>query len=329
MTTRREFLGVGVYHSAAPLAALAQQRQEKVARIGFLSSTNPSSPASIARVGTLRAGLRDLGYVEGRNLAIEFRWAEDNTDRLPALAAELVRLKVDLIVSQGTPATLAAKRATSTIPIVMPNTGDPVAVGIVTGLARPGGNITGTTYFLPEINAKRLEFIREVMPGLKRVAVLMNSSNPLMVPILREMGLAAESLKLELQHFDARRPDEFESAFAAMEKRHVEAVVVADDVTFIANARAIVQLAQKHRLPSLGFLEAAEYGVLIAYGVNLIETFRRAAYFVDRILKGTAPSDLPIERATKFELVINRATARTLGLMIPPELLLRADRVIE
>jgi putative ABC transport system substrate-binding protein len=332
MTTRREFLGAGsagLCLSAAPFALLAQQPSAKVARIGFLGSASASSPASLARVGALRAGLRDLGYVEGKNIVVEFRWAEDKYDRLPDLAAELVRLNVDVLVSQGTSGTLAAKRATTTIPIVMPNAGDPVSTGIVASLARPGGNVTGTTYFNPEISAKRLEILKEAVPRMKRVAVLLNPVSPLVVPILREMGIAAESLKLEIQQYEARAPKEFENAFAAMAKRRVDAAVVVDEAMLIANANAIAALAVRQKLPSIGFLEFAEAGGLMAYGVNLIETFRRAAYFVDKILKGAKPADLPIERATKFGLVINRLTARAVGITIPQSILLRADRVIE
>jgi putative ABC transport system substrate-binding protein len=276
----------------------------------------------------LRAGLRDLGYVEGKNLVIEFRWAEEKYERLPELAAELVRLKVDVIVTYG-PGTRAAKAATTTIPIVMATSADPVALGLVASLARPGGNVTGMAGFNPEVAAKRLELLKDAFPRTRQVAVLLNPDNPSLILNLRAMEVAAKSLKLELHQFVVRRSGDLDSAFAAMAKRRVDAVVFGDDPVFVANAGAIAKLAAKTRLPSVGPIELADAGGLMAYGANRLETFRRAAYFVDRILKGAKPADLPVEQATRFETVLNQKTAKALGLQFPQAVLARADRVIE
>lgn len=309
-----------------PIAADAQQAA-KVTRIGFLGATTASSWAS--RVEAFRLGLRDLGYVEGKNIVIEFRWAEEKYGRLPDLAAELVRLKVDLLVTYGTPGTLVAKRATTKIPIVMVHSGDAVAAGIVAGLARPGGNITGSTYFLPQLMAKRLELLKAAMPHITQVAILVKPDNPFFVPALQGLEYPARALKIGLQQFDARGPNELQAAFSAMAKGRVDAVLVLEDAVFVTNVRAIADLAAKHRLPSAGFIELAEAGGLIGYGVNFLEMYRRAAVFVDKILKGAKPAGIPVEQATKFDFVINVKTAKAIGLTIPPSLLLRADRVIE
>jgi putative ABC transport system substrate-binding protein len=274
--------------------------------------------------------LRDLGYVEGKNLVMEFRWADGMYDRLPNLAAELVRLKVDVIVTGGTPGTRAAKQATATIPIVMAVSGDAVATGLIASLARPGGNITGTTYFDPELAAKRLELLKEAVPRATRVGVLTNPDNPqTMGTTLQYIRRAAESLKLNLSIFEARSPNEFEHIFSAMVESRVDAVAVVDDGMFIANQRKIADIAANKRLPLTGAKELAETGGLIGYGVDFVQTYYRAAYFVDRILKGTKPGDLPVEQSAKFELVINLKTAKALGLTIPQSLLQRADVLIQ
>ena len=327
MNTRRRLvvaLGAGVL---APLASFAQQQPAKVPRIGFLGSASASGFAS--RIEALRAGLRDLGYVEGKNIVIEFRWADGKYDRLPELAAELVRLKVDVLVTAGTPGTLALKRATTRIPIVMATSGDAVATGLVASLARPGGNVTGTTIVSPELMVKRLELLKEAFPRTRQVAVLSNPVNPVQGLSVQAMEIAARSLKVGLQKFEARGPNEFESAFSAIAKQRVDAIAIQQDGAFIANAKGIADLAVKHRLPSAGNKEFAEAGGLIGYGVNLLEIDRRAAYFVDRILKGAKPGDLPVERPTKFELVVNLKTAKALGVKIPDSIRLRADKVIE
>ncbi len=328
MTSRRDLLialGAGAF--AAPLRSLAQQKPAKVSRIGFLGSASAS--VSAPRVEALREGLRELGDVEGKNLNIEFRWAEGNYDRLRELAAELVGLKVEVIVTHGVPGTLALKRATKTIPIVMAYVGDAVATGLVASLARPGGNVTGSTFFNPELSAKRLELLKEVVPRITRVGVLLNSDNPVNPTVLQAMELAAGSLNVELRQFGVRGPKDFDGAFAAMAKSRVDAVAILEDPMLSVNGRAAADFALKHRLPSAGFLELAEAGGLLAYGANAVEMFRHSARFVDKILKGATPADLPIERATKFELLINRKTAKALGLTIPQTILLRADRVIE
>jgi putative ABC transport system substrate-binding protein len=311
----------------APLAAFPQQKG-KVWRIGFLGSTSASGIASW--VEALRVGLRDLGYVEGKNLAIEFRWAEGEYERLPELAAELVRLKVDVIVTHTGPGIRAAKAATTTIPIVMGTSGDPVGMGLIASLARPGGNITGMAGFSPEATVKRLELLKDALPRTRHVALLWNSDNPDSIKRnLPGMEVAAASLKLELHQFEAQGPGEFDSAFAAMAKKRVDAVVMGEDAVLIGNAGAIAKLAARMRLPLVGPIEFAQAGGLLAYGANRRELFRRAATFVDKILKGAKPGDLPVEQATRFETVVNLKTARALGITIPPSLLLRVDRVIE
>jgi putative ABC transport system substrate-binding protein len=316
-------LGAGAL--GAPLQPFAQSA--KIARIGFLGSASASGHESALLA--LRAGLLELGYVEGKNIAIAFRWAEGNYERLPDLAADLVRLKVDVIVTQGTPAALAAKRATTAIPIVMAVIGDAIAAGVVASLARPGGNITGLTFLIAELSAKRLELLKEALPHVIRVAVLLNPGNPATGSWLHAMEQTGKSLKIELQGFPVRGRDELDSAFAAMAATNVEAVTITNDGMFIANTKRIAGLAAKYRLPSIGFDAFADAGGLISYGANLPEMFRRAAYFADKILKGMKPADIPVQQPTKFELVINLQTARELGLAISPSLLRRADVVIE
>ena len=311
---------------AAPLAAEGQQ-VGRVWRIGFLGAATPSVWAS--RVEGLRGGLRDLGYVEGKNIVIEFRWANGMYDRLPDLAAELTRLKIDVLVTAGTPGVLSAKRATTTIPIVMAASGDAVATGLVASLARPGGNITGSTSFSQQLHAKRLELLKEAMPNLGLVGVLFNPRNPAFTTDLQEMEPAARSMKVRLQRFESQGPNEFAGAFAAMTRSHVDAVVIQEDGMLNDNTRAIADLAAQQRLSSIGLKEFADAGGLMGYGVDRIELFRRAAYFVDRILKGAKPADLPVEQPSKFDLAINLKAAKALGLTIPASLLQRADQVIE
>ena len=325
MTDRRKFLGaIAGSFLATPFATFAQQQSAQVPRIGFLGSESASNQAP--RLEAFKAGLRDLGYVEGKNIGIEVRWAEGRYDRLPALAAELVNLKVRAIVASGAKATVAAKRATTTIPIVM-ETGDAVALGVVTNLARPGGNLTGWTFFGPELGAKRLELLKEAIPSITQVAFLVNTADP--PSALQVMETAAKTLKLELPQFPVRGPEEFGSTFAAIATRRIDAVVVQGDTMFAVNAKAVADLAIKHRLPSAGIVEFADGGGLIGIGANLLEGHRRAALYVDKILKGANPGDLPIERATKFELAINAKTAKAIGVTIPQSIMLRADRVIE
>jgi putative ABC transport system substrate-binding protein len=266
--------------------------------------------------------------VEGKNIVIEYRWAEGRYDRLPVLAAELVRLNVDVLITAGTPGIVAAKEATTTIPIVMAGSGDAVATGLVASLARPGGNVTGLTDAVPELMAKWLELLKEALPRTERVAVLVNPDNPTVRPDRTATEATARSLRVELRSFEVRRWSEVEDAFAKMAKS-VDAVLLSTDAVFNANHTAIAALAVKRRLPAAGSKEFAEAGGLVGYGVAISDNHRRSAAFVDKILKGAKPADLPVEEPTKFEMVINLRTAKVLGLTIPPSLLLRADRVIE
>jgi putative tryptophan/tyrosine transport system substrate-binding protein len=326
---RREFItliGAAATASVAwPHAARAQQGG-KLFRIGFVGL--PNADGLPERTEAFRAGLRELGYQEGRDVVIEYRWANGDYDRLPALAAELIASKVDLIVTHGTPGAQAARQATTTIPIVVAVVGDAIGVGLVSNLARPGGNITGSTFFQPELSAKRLELLKEAMPNLTEAGTLLNLANPMNGPVLPQMSEVARSLGLKLHEFVARHAADFEAVVDAMAAR-TGAFVINDDAVLIAGAPTIAKLALQRRLPSIGFLEYASAGGLIAYGVNFPELFRRAAYFVDKILKGAKPGDLPIERATKFETIVNLKTAKALAIELPTSILLRADQVIE
>jgi putative ABC transport system substrate-binding protein len=326
---RRAFIGTlagGLL--AAPLAAEAQQAR-KVWRVGVLSSGSHSATAG-ARIDAFKQGLRDLGYVEGQNIEIESRWGEGKYESLRDLAAELVRLKMDVIVTAAVPAIRAAKEATTTIPIVMAVVVDPVATGLVASFARPGGNITGLSVRTPELVGKQFEMLKEIVPKVSRVAVLWNPANLGNPPQLRAAEVAARTLGMRLQPLEARTPRELDSAFAAMTTEAAGAVVVLVDVMFIDQRTRIAELAATRRLPAVyGQVEHLGSGGLMAYAPNFLDNYRRAAAYVDRILKGAKPGDLPIEQATKFELVINLKTAKALGLTIPPSLLQRADQVIE
>jgi putative ABC transport system substrate-binding protein len=324
---RRQFITlVGGAAVAWPVAARAQQ-STRVYRIGFVSMLSADSLPQ--RLEAFRAGLREFGYQEGRNIVIEYRWANGQYERLPALFAEMVRLNVDAIVTHGTPAALAAKQVTNTIPIVMAAIADAEASGVVASLARPGGNVTGLTFFNPELAAKRLELLKETLPGLTDVGILLNPVNPMNEPIIPAMRSTAESLQLKLSRFGAREPGEFEAAFTEMAAKRVGAVVIIDDATLIANAPALAQIALRNRLPSSGWPDYAVAGGLLSYGINFPDMFRRAATFVDKILKGAKPSDLPVERSTKFGTIVNLKTAKALGIEVSTSILLRADEVIE
>jgi ABC-type uncharacterized transport system substrate-binding protein len=311
---------------ATPIAAHGQQ-SGKVHRIGFLGSTSPKSHGAF--VDAFRDGLRERGYVEGKSVLIEYRWAESDYGRLPALAADLVRLNVDLILTHGSPGGRAAKAATTTIPIVVAITGDVVATGLVQSLARPGGNLTGLSFFFPELNAKRLEMLKEALPSLKRVAVLMNDTNPGNVVTFEAMTQTGRTVGIEIVQILARNPNDFDGAFAQIVRSRCEAVVVYEDALFVAQVTRLAGLAQRHRLPSVGFREYADAGGLLGFGVNFPDVWRRAAGFVDRIFKGAKPSELPIELAGKFDTVVNLRTAKALRLTIQPKVLLRAETVIE
>jgi putative tryptophan/tyrosine transport system substrate-binding protein len=301
------------------------QQPKKVPRLGFLSPTSDDS-----RVEAFRQGLRELGYVEGQNIAIEYRWADGKFDRLPDLALELVRLKVDVVVAVVTQASLAAKMATGTIPVVMIGVSDPVGSGLVVSLARPGANITGTSSMTAEIIGKQLELIKETLPKISRVAALWNPANPIFQAIQRrETEVAARALGMQLQFVEARAPDEIDRAFARVAKERMRALLVLNDPVFTAQRKQIADLSARHRFPTVsGTREYTEVGGLMAYGPSFPDMYRRAAYYVDRILKGTKPADLPVEQPMKFEFIINLKTAKQIGITIPPNVLARADKVI-
>ena len=306
-----------------------QAQPTKVPRIGALRGSSPSAEST--RIEAFRQGLRDLGYVEGKNIVIELRYAEGKLDRLPALAGELVRLKVDIIVTAGPLPTRAAKEATTTIPIVMTNDSDPVGPGFIASLARPGGNITGLSTLAPELSGKRLELLKETIPRLSRVAVFGTSTRPDHAQVLREVELAARTLKVKLQYLDVLDPKNIETAFRAASKGLAEAgLMMAAGPIANAHRTQIFALAVMHRLPVMYIGQAfVEAGGLIAYGVSVTDLERRAATYVDKILKGRTPADLPVEQPIKFEFIVNLKAAKQIGLTIPPNVLVRADRVIK
>ena len=309
-------------------AVATAQQPAKIARIGYLTGATPVGQA--ARVEAFRQGLRELGYVEGKNIVVEYRYAEEKLDRLPALAAELVRLKVDVIVTGGSGNTRAVKEATNTIPVVMAQDSDPVANGFVASLARPGGNITGLATLAPEIGGKQLEILTEIVPKLSRVAVLGTLlTSPGNVQQRREIELAAGAFKVQLQFLDVGGPKDIETAFRAASKGRADAVLVLRGSVLGAQGKHISEIAAKGRLPAIyGTRQSVEAGGLMSYGVNFTDLERRAATYVDKILKGAKPADLPVEQPTKFEFIVNLKAAKQIGLTIPPNVLARADRVI-
>jgi len=318
---------VAVLLLAVAVKAEAQQ-PAKVPRIGYVSATSPS--ANVGRIEAFRQGLRELGFVEGKNIVIEWRYAEGKFDRLPALVAELVRLKVDVIVTSGPQATRVAKEATSTIPIVMSQDNDPVGNGFVTSLARPGGNITGLSILSPELSGKQLELLKEIVPKLARVAVVGDSNEPGNAQALKEVELAAETFKVQLQYVDVLNLEDIEHSFQSASKQRAGAVLVLNSPNFSSHRKEVVNLAAKNRLPAMYFRsDFVEDGGLMSYATNFIDLSRRAATYVDKILKGTKPADLPVEQPKKFELIINLKTAKQIGLTIPPNVLVRADKVIK
>jgi putative tryptophan/tyrosine transport system substrate-binding protein len=328
---RRRFLAlVSGGLLAAPLAAKAQQ-PGKVPRLGYLSRFSRSNPYPPSEA--FWQGMRDLGWVDGQNIAIEWRFAEGDARRLPALAAELVHLKVDLIFAETTPVARAAKQATTTIPIVFSPLADPIGSGLVASLARPGGNITGSSFLGAELVRKRLELFKDAVPGMTRVAVLVHPGDPSEATVnsmLDDANAAARALGVPLQRLNAQGPHDFDGAFAAMSRERVGGLMLIPSAMFFDERRRVADLAIKNRLPAMFFFrEFAEAGGLMSYGPNFRELFRRAATYVDKILKGAKPADLPVEQATKFELVINLKTAKVLGLTIPRALLQRADEIIQ
>jgi len=325
---RRKFIwafAMGVL--AVPKVAPAQL-QANAFRIGMLGGSSPTSPEAAHIWGGFLQGMRELGYVEGRNIVIEGRFYGDSVERLPALTAELVRLDVDVIVAGAPPAPEVAKRATSTIPIVMINHNDPVGSGLVASLSKPTGNVTGMSLATAALRGKQLQLLKEIVPGLTTVAVLWNPTGPALE--LKELEAAARSLNLQLQVVEARTSSEFPAAFAAATKKRAGALLPQGGSVYFANKARLVELATENRLPAIyGVKEYVEAGGLMAYGVDLGESARRAAWYVDRILKGARAGDLPIEQPTKFELAINLRAAKALGLAVPASLLLRADKVLE
>jgi putative tryptophan/tyrosine transport system substrate-binding protein len=310
----------------APLPPEAQQ-PPKSHRIGVLLGSSESFAAPYNAI--FRQALRALGYVEGGNIAIEYRYADGNYDRLPTLAAELVRLKVDIIVTEGTPPTRVATQATKTIPIVMTVTGDPVAAGLVTNLARPGGNLTGASFFFPEIAAKRLQLLKELIPALSRATVVWNPGNTVHGPTVKAVEAAAKTFGVDVDHVTIQAPADLDDALLAIGRRR-HSLLVLEDATINVCSPQIAQAAARHRLPTVfGLTAFVEAGGLMAYGPSRPELWRRAAAFVDKILKGAKPGDLPVEQAVRFDLVINVATAQGLRLTIPPSFLLRADQLIQ
>jgi putative tryptophan/tyrosine transport system substrate-binding protein len=322
---RRAFVTGSLALLATPFAAEAQTGR-RVYRIGMLERTSPATNA--ANVDGFREGLRALGYAEGKNFVIEYRSAEGHDERFPELAADLVRLNVDLILARGTPAVLAAKNASGTIPVVITGVGDPVAQGIVVSLARPGANVTGLSPVVTETYPKRVELLREVVPKGRRIAALFNMGNPAIPPQWREVAEAGRSLGLDPQLLDARAAADLEPAFDAAIRQRADALVVGLETLTLANQQLIVNLAAEHRLPAI-YASREFVGGLLVYGVNYADIYRRAASFADKILKGAKPGDLPIEQPIKFELVINLRAAKALGLTIPQSVLARADEIIQ
>jgi putative ABC transport system substrate-binding protein len=303
------------------------QQPTKIARIGYLSGTSYS--ANSARVDAFRQGLRELGYVEGKTIVVEWRYAEGKLDRLPALAAELVRLKVDVIVASAPPPTRSAKQATATIPIVMSYDDDPVGNGFVASLARPGRNITGLATLAPELSGKQLELLREIVPKLSRVAVIGNATRPGSPQALREVNLAGDAVGVQLQYLEIQAPKDIEIAFRAASQEHAEGVLVLTTPVLISRRKQVAELAVKDRLPTIyGRPEYVEDGGLLSYATSFTDLSRRAATYVDKILKGAKPAELPVEQPTKFELIINLKAAKQIGLTIPPSVLARADKII-
>ncbi|HEV2009301.1 MAG TPA: ABC transporter substrate-binding protein [Burkholderiales bacterium] len=329
MITRRKLIvALGAGALAAPLACFAQQQRSKVARIGLLESSSASSSANLHEA--LIAGLRELGLVEGKNIIIEYRWADGKYERLPGLAAELVQMKVDVILAGGTPAVQAAKQATTSIPIVMVRAGDPVGSGFVESLSRPGRNITGLSNIIVEVASKYVELLRAAVPKLSRVTVLVNPTNPIHPDYFKRVQATEKTNSVTISPIQASTASQIEAAFGAMKHERAGALIVLGDPFFSSQARRIAELAARQRLPTMFWTrEAVESGGLMSYGQNLAEQFYRAATYVDKILKGAKAADLPVEQPTKIELVINLKTAKAIGLTIPQELLFRADKVIE
>ena len=327
MVKRRQIVVTALAAGAIPASFQLCAQQSKVYRIGFLGNSTAALEANL--VGPFRAGLRDLGYVEGRNVVIEYRWAEGDYERLPRLVAELVALKVDVIVTAGTPAALAVQRGAARTPLVMVAVGDPVGTGLVASLALPGGNGTGLTSIAPDLEGKRLELLSEVVPKLSHVSILMNPANPFHASADREVHAAGKLLGVRIHSFEVRTARELDHAFEAIAKEQPDAFIMLADRVFLHSRTRIVDFAAHNRIPAAyAYRELVEAGGLMSFGPNYADMHRRAAMYVHKILRGAKPGDLPVELPTKFELVINVATAKALGLAIPQSVLVRADELI-
>jgi putative ABC transport system substrate-binding protein len=328
MNNRRKLIvALGSVALGAPLTSFTQQKGN-VRRIGFLGPGSPSSSAALTEA--FRQGMRDLGHIEGKNFVIEYRWAEGKAERLSGLAAELVSLKPDVIVTASPQGTVAAKKATTVIPIVFAGVGDPVGMGVVASLARPGGNVTGLTNLVVDTSRKRLDLLKESFPRVSPIAVLWNSMNPGNVLALKETKIAAQFLGIKLLVLEVRSPDDFDRAFQAVVSGHAQALLPIPDPLMNDHVRRVVDFAAKNRLPAIyARTDFVDAGGLMSYAPDYLAIYRRAAAFVDKILRGAKPADLPVEEPTRIELVINLKTAKQLGLTIPPSVVARADRVIE
>jgi ABC-type uncharacterized transport system substrate-binding protein len=322
---RREFITLVGSAVAWPLGAHAQQ---KIPRIGFMGNSTAALETNL--VDAFREGLRELGYEEGRNIAIEYRWADGNYDRFPTLAEELIAARVDAIVTAGTPAALAVKRATTTVPLVMVAVGDPIGTGLVSSLARPGGNLTGLSSIAPDLEGKRLQLLREVLPALSHVAMFVNSLNPFHVSSMKQARAAAQAMGIKLQLHDIPKSEDLDDAFAAIRKERPDALLILADRVFLHNRQRMMDFTNEQRLPNVNaYKELVEVGGLMSYGPSYEDMHKRAAIYVDKILKGTKPADLPIEQPSKFTFIVNLKAAKALGVTVPSQLLGLADQLIE
>jgi putative tryptophan/tyrosine transport system substrate-binding protein len=322
---RREFITLVGSAVAWPLGAHAQQ---KIPRIGFMGNSTAALETNL--VDAFREGLRELGYEEGRNIAIEYRWADGNYDRFPTLAEELIAARVDAIVTAGTPAALAVKRATTTVPLVMVAVGDPIGTGLVSSLARPGGNLTGLSSIAPDLEGKRLQLLREVLPALSHVAMFVNSLNPFHVSSMKQARAAAQAMGIKLQLHDIPKSEDLDDAFAAIRKERPDALLILADRVFLHNRQRMMDFTNEQRLPNVNaYKELVEVGGLMSYGPSYEDMHKRAAIYVDKILKGTKPADLPIEQPSKFTFIVNLKAAKALGVTVPSQLLGLADQLIK
>ncbi|MGC2825588.1 MAG: ABC transporter substrate-binding protein [Pseudolabrys sp.] len=322
---RREFLAFLAVVAALPLEASAQS---KIPRIGFMGNSTAALEANL--LDAFREGLRELGYEEGRNIVIEYRWADGKYEQFPMLVAELIAAKVDAIVTAGTPAALAVKRATTTVPLVMVAVGDPIGTGLVPSLARPGGNLTGLSSIAPDLEGKRLQLLREVVPALSHVAMFINSLNPFHVSSMRQARDAAQTMGIKLQLHDIRKSEDLDDAFAAIRKERPDALLILADRVFLHNRQRIVDFTIEQRLPNVNaYKELVEVGGLMSYGPSYEDMHKRAAIYVDKILKGAKPADLPIEQPSKFTFIVNLKAAKALGITVPSQLLGLVDQLIE